>query len=94
MRLITEKESEGLPALYQTEDTEADEKILLMKFYEINTGWQWFLCEYSNDDKIAFGYVMGHENEWGYFSITEMEGIHTIRRDKEFKPLMFKDLKG
>jgi hypothetical protein len=93
MRLMTETEVKSLPALYQTEDTVADEKVVLIRFYELNSGWQWFLCEYSSEDQIAFGYVMGHENEWGYFSLEEMEGIHTILRDKKFQPMMFKDLK-
>ncbi len=94
MQFMTNEIMEGLPTLYQTEDTATDEKILIVRFYELSTGWQWFLCEYSNEDKIAFGYVMGNENEWGYFSLEEMEGIHTILRDEEFQPIMFKDLKN
>lgn len=94
MRLITDEIIEGLPTLYQTEDTATDDKVMLIRFYELNTGWQWFLCEYSHEDKVAFGYVMGHENEWGYFSLEEMEGIHTILKDKEFQPIKFKELKN
>ena len=94
MRLMTNKIMDGLPALYQTENTATDEKVLLMRFYGLNTGWQWYLCEYSHEDNIAFGYVIGHENEWGYFSLEEMESIHTILRDKEFQPIKFKDLKN
>lgn len=92
MRLITDEIMGGLPTLYQTEDTATDEKVLLMRFYELNTRWQWYLCEYSDEDKVAFGYVMGHENEWGYFSLEEMEGIRTILRDKTFQPIKFKKL--
>ena len=94
MRLMTNEIMEGLPTLYQTEDTATDEKILIMRFYELNTDQQWFLCEYSHEEKIAFGYVIGHENEWGYFSLQEMEDIHTILQDKEFQPITFKDLKN
>ena len=93
MQLVTEEIMLGLPMLYETEDVDVGEKVLMMRFYEKNTQWQWFLCEYSPSEHLAFGYVMGFSNEWGYFSLEEMEGIYTIQRDKEFIPIRFKDLK-
>ena len=90
MELITQEES--YPALYKTEDIKTDEKMLYLRFYEQSSGWEWYLSEYDPDDKIAFGYVKGFESEWGYFSITEMQGIPTIKRDYEFEPTKFKEL--
>ena len=48
---------------------------------------------YDSNDKRAFGYVKGFENEWGYFSLVELEEIETIKRDLNFKPIKIKDLK-
>ena len=90
MELITNEES--YPALCATEDIKRDEKIILLRFYEESSGWEWYLCEYDPDDKIAFGYVRGYASEWGYFSLTEMQEIPTIKRDYEFEPTKFKEL--
>jgi len=83
---------QNLPKLYDTEDTPEDEKILQIKFYDINSNWQWYLVEYNPNEKIAFGYVIGHEKEWGYFSLQELDEIPTIIQDDAFQPIMFKDL--
>ena len=50
--------------------------------------WTWFVTEGGprDDDFIFFGYVIGFEEEWGYFSLSELESIRgpgglTIERD-------------
>ena len=93
MTLITDKIIKDLnvPILYATEDV-AD-KILLIKYIEPNTLWEWYLIEYDPEQKLAFGYVIGFEKEWGYFSIEEMEAIPTIIRVEDFEPIRFEDLK-
>ncbi len=95
MELITKEliQELNIPELYGTEDIPTSEKLLLLKYQEPNTGWFWYLCEYDEIDKRAFGYVIGHEREWGYFSLEEMEAIYTIVRDKAFTPIKFKELK-
>ena len=82
----------NIPELYGTEDIEVAEKLLILSYKEPNTGWFWYLCEYDEIDKRAFGYVIGHECEWGYFSLEEMEAIYTIVRDETFEPIKFKEL--
>lgn len=88
---MTEELQKNLPKLYDTEDTKIEDKIVYIRYYEINSGWQWFLMEYSGND-IAFGYIKGFANELGYFSIEEMEQINTIFRDETFKPKKFSQL--
>lgn len=80
----------SIPMLYETE--EITDKMLLIKYIEPNTLWEWYLIEYDPQQKLAFGYVIGFEKEFGYFSIEEMEAIPTIIRVEEFKPIKFKDL--
>ena len=55
------------------------------------TGWTWFVTEGSqeDDDFIFFGYVIGPEAEWGYFSLCELEAVRgpgglCIERDLYF----------
>ena len=57
----------------------------IIKAWESFSGWYWLATEKAykqdsvidgkvyKDDQIWFGLVIGHENEWGYFSQTEIE---------------------
>ncbi|MDP3266169.1 MAG: hypothetical protein Q8M39_05005 [Sulfuricurvum sp.] len=92
MELMTEELQKNLPKLYDTEDTKIEDKIVYIRYYEINSGWQWFITEYSSSDRLCFGYVCGFENEWGYFSLEEMEQIDSIIRDEMFRPIKFSEL--
>lgn len=73
--------------------------IIITKFFDPMGSGTWYVSEYEADTNICFGYVtgLGH-NEWGYFSITELEAIERpfgmkIERDICFKESRFKDLK-
>jgi len=41
------------------------------------SGWIWFAaeCDVFDDDICFFGYVVGLENEWGNFFLSELESI-------------------
>jgi len=46
---------------------------------------------------LFFGYVIGHEEEWGYFLLSELESVRgpgglTIERDLYFKPGPFSQI--
>ncbi|MBI4392713.1 MAG: hypothetical protein HY556_02810 [Euryarchaeota archaeon] len=55
------------------------------KAWESDNGWYWFGVDVSHyqdslisgevypNDRIWFGYVHGHEEEWGHFSETELD---------------------
>jgi len=58
----------------------------VLKAWESFTGWYWFATEKACDqvsliegegvnDTIWFGFVQGLEEEWGYFSQAEIEGL-------------------
>lgn len=66
--------------------------IVIVKFFNPMGAGYWFATEYDPKDKIFFGYVslFGDWNdEWGSFSLEELEGIKTygvgIERDMYFK---------
>jgi Protein of unknown function (DUF2958) len=91
MQLLTDELRAQLPPLYAQEN-EVD-AMVYAKFFAPWTGWTWFVTEGSplGDDFTFFGYVIGLESEWGYFSLNELESITgpgglTIERDLYFTP--------
>ncbi len=95
MMLLTADLRRQLPALYATEK-EADPKAIV-KLFTPWTNWTWYITEFDGED-MCFGLVCGHENELGYFSLSELEEIRgpaglKIERDRHFKPAVVSILK-
>ena len=93
MKLMTKAIEKKLPGLYATEELPAEEKVVQVKFFSPYTGWTWYGVEYSPEDKLFFGLVQGFEQEWGYFSLEELESargaggkLPLVERDECFKP--------
>src|SRR5207253_8562793 len=91
MELLTAEMRKCLPALYAQE--KIDDPMVHIKFFTPDSQWTWYITEGSErgDDFIFFGYVIGLENEWGYFSLTELIAARgplglPIERDLHFKP--------
>ncbi len=91
MKLLTEELRRSLPALYSQEKIQ--DPIVHCKFFTPWSNWTWFATEGEPDegDFRFFGYVCGHEEEWGYFVLSELEssrgpGGLTIERDPHFTP--------
>ena len=84
-----------LPPLYSQEE-QGDNAIAVVKFFTPWTNWTWFASEYDPEKRLCFGVVVGHEREFGYFSIEELEAIRgpgglTIERDLYWKPRPLKE---
>ena len=98
MKLLTAELRAQIPPLYSQEDVKLDEKIVHAKFFFPAGGWTWFVTEGEDDegDFRMFGYVIGFEKEWGYFSLNELEAIEvrglTVERDLHFKSGSFKEV--
>ena len=80
-----------LPKLYQSEGNKAP--TVWLKFFTPWSNWTWFATEGSEQDGdfIFFGYVIGQEKEWGYFSLNEIQSVTgpfglKIERDIHFTP--------
>jgi hypothetical protein len=91
MKLLTAELRAQLPPLYSQEKTE--DPTVHAKFFCPWSNWTWFATEGEPDEEDfrLFGYVCGHEEEWGYFVLSEMEEVRgprglTIERDLHFKP--------
>ena len=98
MKLLTKELLKQIPKTYSQENVSMPEKTLYAKFFTPWTNWTWYVAEYDPDERICFGYVEGHESEWGYFALEELEEIKhwtglKIERDRFFKPIKFKEMK-
>ena len=97
MQLLTAELRARLPALYAQEKN--DHQTVFCKFFSPWSDWTWFATEGSprGDDFIFFGYVIGFEEEWGYFSLCELESVRgpvglSIERDLHFRAGSFPDV--
>jgi hypothetical protein len=64
------------------------------KLFTPDAGWTWFITEGSEEedgDWLLFGYVIGLDEEWGYFLLSEIASIRSplglaVERDLWFQP--------
>ena len=96
MQLLTKEITTRLPAL-NTQENEKD-PMVICKFFTVWSSWTWYAIEYDGKD-LFFGYVVGHEAELGYFSLSELQNLKgpmglTIERDLYFKPQRLSQIKA
>jgi hypothetical protein len=97
MELLTAELRRQLPPLYSQEN-QAD-PIVHAKFFTPDSNWTWWVTEGSpqGGDFLFFGFVRGHEDEWGYFLLSELNEVRgplglRIERDLHFEPGRFTDV--
>lgn len=86
----TLKQLEKIPALYATENTPVEDKLIHMHFFI--GGSDWYITEFDGKDEF-FGYAIlnGDTNcaEWGYISLSELKALKVgpiqVDRDKFWK---------
>lgn len=89
MELLSAELRNQLPKLYDQEKT--DNHFVYIKYFFPAGNWTWFVTEGEprGDDFLFYGYVIGLEEEWGYFTLKQLEEIcvHglTVERDLYFK---------
>tara|TARA_R100000458_G_C8272049_1_gene246856 strand:- start:429 stop:731 length:303 start_codon:yes stop_codon:yes gene_type:complete len=72
MQLLTKQIKKRAKPLGATDGDEL--KPVLVKYFTPWSNWTWYAVEFDGDD-LFFGYVEGHDNEWGYFSLSDLESI-------------------
>ena len=77
MKLFTKEILKKLPALYtQTAHENPEEEMVFhVKLFTPDSNWTWFIAEYDPEKEIAWGYVMGLENEFGTIDIKELKEV-------------------
>lgn len=79
-----------IPALYATEE-QGDAAIVYAKYFTPDSSWTWYLTEFSPDEGLCFGLVIGLDTELGYFSLDELRDARgpmglRIERDLWWQP--------
>jgi len=93
MELLPTELREELPKLYAQEKTE--DPLVYLKFFFPAGRWTWFVTEGEErgQDFLFYGYVIGLDKEWGYFTLKQLEEINiqnlTVERDLYFKQETF-----
>ena len=91
MDLLPQELRQTLPSLYSQESSSAP--IVHAKLFTPDAGCTWFIIEGSEEDGdwLLFGYVIGLEEEWGYFLLSEIASAQgplglPVERDLWFQP--------
>ena len=83
-----------------SQEQKGDDARVIAKFFNPCGRGTWYVLEgekQDNGDWLFFGIAEIYEREYGYFTLSELEGFRlpfglTIERDKYFKPCKVKDL--
>jgi hypothetical protein len=97
LELIPQEIREQIHSLYEAEENL--DPVCHVKIFTPGANWTWYVIELNkNDLNTCFGYVVGNENELGYFTLDELESINgplglSVERDLSFKPTPFSEIK-
>lgn len=96
MKLINQELAKQIPALYSQEHN--TNPMVYVIFSAPWSHWIWYVTEFDGKD-FCFGFVQGDYDEWGYFSISELESItgpegQKIVREAYFPPEPIKQILG
>ena len=96
MELLTKAIRRHLPALHATQAIPLNKKVVVVKFFTPDSNWTWYAVEFDGKD-LFWGLVCGFEQEWGYFSLRELESVKgkmglPIERDRFFRPTLIRDI--
>jgi len=78
MKLLTKELEKRFTEVGDQDEVEIGEKIVVAKFFDPAGAGTWYATEYDPVNKVFFGYIsiFGDWNdEWGYFSLAELENI-------------------
>lgn len=98
MNLLAEDLFKKLPPLCSQKNLSVERKMIYAKFFFPIGNWTWFVMEGEkrSDDFLFFGYMIGLRERFGYFTLSELEGVRVegllIERDLYFQPGKFCDV--
>ena len=89
MELLPSEIRALLPNLYAQSSVE--DPIAYVKLFSPYANWTWFILEIDQEGDECFGFVIGFESEFGYFSLSELAAQGdsfwtTVERDLLFTP--------
>ena len=97
MRLLTPDIIATMPNLHATEGVPLGQKLVRAKLFTPWSSWTWYLIECEPGGPIAWGLVVGHESEFGYIDLAELEAVSgpggfKVERDVHFEPCTVADV--
>lgn len=100
MKLLTQQIKKQIPPFSSTERILLSEKTILCKFFNPCGAGTWHVIEGEarGDDFLFWGMVDLFEEEFGYFSLKELESLRlpygfTVERDLYFSPCLLKTIR-
>lgn len=100
MKLLTKEIEKQFKKTGRQEEVE--DPIVIARFFYPSGTATWYATEYNPEERMFFGYVSlfnDHNNEFGYFSLDELESIRGqfglgIERDMYFDPKPLSEAKA
>ncbi len=94
--LIPESVLKTIPPLYSQENKNGD-AIAYVKLFTPDSHFTWYILEIDDDNNLCFGYVVADFNEYGYFTLLELESLRgplnmRVERDIYFNPTRIADI--
>ncbi|MFC1483234.1 DUF2958 domain-containing protein [Candidatus Margulisiibacteriota bacterium] len=75
MKLLTKELFEAFKKQGDTSAKEAKDIKVICKYFLCETYWSWYATDFDVDTGVFFGWVEGHFNELGSFSLEELERV-------------------
>jgi|SRR5579872_1418529 len=96
MKLLTKELLKKIPKRYSQENN--PDPMVWCRFFTPWANWDWYIIEYSPEDRVFLAYVVGFEAEIGYVSLDELESIVgfaglKVERDRFFNPCKLSEVK-
>ena len=78
------------------ENGETISPVFRVKLFDPCGSWTWYVQDGDGSD-LCFGYVIGHDNEWGSFSLAQLASVKGrmgigIEIDTGFRPTLADDV--
>jgi len=91
MKLLTSELKAKIPVLYSQEQEK--DPMVICKFFDPTGGWTWYVIEGEEKeydygpDFLFYGYVVGFDQELGYFTLNQLETAKQGLRGMQALPL-------
>ena len=94
MELIPKEHT--IPTLYSTEDE--NDPLCQLKLFTPDAQRTWYIIEMDEHQELCFGYVIGLENELGYFTMHDLGSVRgalnlAVECDMSFTPTRLSQVK-
>lgn len=75
-----------------TENEKMQDKTLYARYYEIGSGWAWYITDENKNTNMAFGYVVcSFGGKWDSFDLEKIKQKFNLKQDENFEQIRFGD---